>query len=327
VRRSSANAAGWFAAATLDVAFLLHHRVCVDKMGCMRRSTLARAGRRNAPSVPAGLRQAAAWSRRRSGERAGSRLRGQGRVGVAVAAISAFAAVGTVVATGYATARSQRGIQGQLAVAQQQLAVAEQGQITERFGRATEQLGSPSLDVRLGGIYALERLTRDSSADQPTIVEVLSAFVRQHARERLPRQATSSPYLRPAVDVSAALTVLARRDRAHDGGAIVDLSRTNLARLELVQVNMRGADLNGADLSGAYVRSSDLTEADLHGADLTGAELAGTSLAGANLIGADLTGVDFIGHSHPDPVGAYMFGSTILVGADLGGADLDIPRS
>src|SRR3954447_13018885 len=36
------------------------------------------------------------------------------------------------------------------------------GQITERFTRAIDQLGSTQLDVRLGGIYALERLARDS---------------------------------------------------------------------------------------------------------------------------------------------------------------------
>jgi hypothetical protein len=32
-----------------------------------------------------------------------------------------------------------------------------EGQVTERFTRAIDQLGSKSLDVRLGGIYALER--------------------------------------------------------------------------------------------------------------------------------------------------------------------------
>jgi hypothetical protein len=38
-----------------------------------------------------------------------------------------------------------------------------QGQITERFTRAVEQLGNAdSVHVRLGGIYALERLARES---------------------------------------------------------------------------------------------------------------------------------------------------------------------
>jgi hypothetical protein len=55
------------------------------------------------------------------------------------------------------------------------------GQITERFTRATDQLGSPALDVRVGGIYALERIARDSKSDHPQVVEVLTAYVREHA--------------------------------------------------------------------------------------------------------------------------------------------------
>src|SRR5829696_7633641 len=59
--------------------------------------------------------------------------------------------------------------------------VAEQGHITERYTKAIEQLGSDKLDVRLGGIYALERIAVDSERDHPTVVEVLSAFVREHS--------------------------------------------------------------------------------------------------------------------------------------------------
>lgn len=39
--------------------------------------------------------------------------------------------------------------------------LTEQGQVTERYTKAIEQLGSEKLDVRIGGIYALERVARD----------------------------------------------------------------------------------------------------------------------------------------------------------------------
>src|SRR3954447_12289204 len=55
------------------------------------------------------------------------------------------------------------------------------GQITERFTRAIDQLGNAELDVRLGGIYALERIARDSKDDHPQVVEVLTAYAREHA--------------------------------------------------------------------------------------------------------------------------------------------------
>jgi hypothetical protein len=53
--------------------------------------------------------------------------------------------------------------------------LTEQGQITDRYTKAIEQLGDDALTIRLGGIYALERIARDSRRDHPTVVEVLSA--------------------------------------------------------------------------------------------------------------------------------------------------------
>src|SRR5271155_3394414 len=34
--------------------------------------------------------------------------------------------------------------------------LSREGQVTDRYGKAIEQLGSDKLDVRIGGIYALE---------------------------------------------------------------------------------------------------------------------------------------------------------------------------
>ena len=59
--------------------------------------------------------------------------------------------------------------------------VSQEGQITDRFTRAIEQLGAEQLQVRLGGIYALERIARDSPGDHWPIMEVLTAFVRENA--------------------------------------------------------------------------------------------------------------------------------------------------
>jgi hypothetical protein len=62
------------------------------------------------------------------------------------------------------------------------LQVNREGQITERYTRAIDQLGSnKDLEIRLGGIYALERIARDSARDHWTVMEVLTAYVRQHA--------------------------------------------------------------------------------------------------------------------------------------------------
>ena len=53
------------------------------------------------------------------------------------------------------------------------------GQLTERFTRSIDQLGEREKpEVRIGAIYGLERIARDSAADHPQVVEVLTAYVR-----------------------------------------------------------------------------------------------------------------------------------------------------
>jgi hypothetical protein len=57
-----------------------------------------------------------------------------------------------------------------------------QRRITESFSTAVEQLGSDKLEVRLGGIYSLERISKESPDDYWTVMENLTAFVRGRSR-------------------------------------------------------------------------------------------------------------------------------------------------
>ncbi|MCA1666553.1 MAG: hypothetical protein LC793_03970, partial [Thermomicrobia bacterium] len=60
--------------------------------------------------------------------------------------------------------------------------VAREGQITERFTRAIDQLGSEKDEIRLGAIYALERIAKDSRSYQDSIMDILAAYVRRDSR-------------------------------------------------------------------------------------------------------------------------------------------------
>jgi len=66
--------------------------------------------------------------------------------------------------------------------------IAQEGQITERFTRAIDQLGNPNLEIRLGGIYALERISNESKKDYWPIMEILTAIF---GRIRIPKQLNS----------------------------------------------------------------------------------------------------------------------------------------
>jgi uncharacterized protein YjbI with pentapeptide repeats len=166
---------------------------------------------------------------------------------------------------------------------------ANQKQITERFSKAIEQLGSDKPEVILGGIYTLERIARDSEPDQWTIMEVLTAFVRQNA-PIIEENESQSPedqekFLELRISIQACLTVIAERKHP-------DLENKYL---DLTEVNISGFNLERADLIKANLERADLTEANLERADLTGADLFKADLTGANLFTADLTGAKLPG--------------------------------
>lgn len=66
-----------------------------------------------------------------------------------------------------------------LKLTQQNLVATQEKQVTERFAKAIEQLGNASIHVRLGAIYALERIAKDSDKDYWQVMEILTAYVRE----------------------------------------------------------------------------------------------------------------------------------------------------
>ncbi|CAO5185735.1 Pentapeptide repeat-containing protein [Frankia sp. AiPs1] len=216
-----------------------------------------------------------------------------------------------------------------------QVQVSREGQLTERFTRAVDQVGSETLDVRLGGIYALGRLARSSPADRPAVAQVLGAFVRGRAPwpvgspggpdHPTPLVDTDRPWLYVAApDVQAAMNVLGGVGGRGGGGGLgavggvpLYLSRTDLRRLHLPRAHLAGAqwrhvNLARAWLPGTVLDGGDLKAADLRAVNAGNASFVGTNLRGAWLAGADVTGADF---RRAD-----------LRGADLATANLDRAR-
>ncbi len=222
-----------------------------------------------------------------------------------------------------------------------QYALSEQVAVTDRFRLAAEQLASDKINVRISGIYLLERLAKDSTADHPTVFSVLEAFVRTQMGAAACDDSEARPdsAVEPPADIQTALTVIGRRDAARDGDHRVDLSRTclngatldsaRLAGADLTGVRLIGAklgkvDLTGAKLSGTRLAFADLTAANLGNDDLTGTDLHRADLTGAHLTGANLTGVHLTGTKLNDAnlAGAKLTGA-LLTGADLTGVTYD----
>jgi uncharacterized protein YjbI with pentapeptide repeats len=165
--------------------------------------------------------------------------------------------------------------------------------ITDRFSQAISHLASDKMEVRLGGIYTLERLAQDSPSEYWLTIEVLTAFVRERsttapAAQSLVLAASDPPVARKRTqlariptDIQAVMTILSRRDVSQD--------RPEQA-IELRESNLRAADLNGIELWGADLWKVNLREAQLWQAKLAGAFLGRANLSDASLWQADLEG-------------------------------------
>jgi uncharacterized protein YjbI with pentapeptide repeats len=207
--------------------------------------------------------------------------------------------------------------------------------ISNQVAKGFELFGNKKKDnitLRLGGIYALEGVMNASEQYNKPVLEALSAFVRENAKE--PKAAETQPILVGvdplATDIQAALTVVGRRKIFARAllPRMPDLRNTYIPGANLLFANLSGAELAGANLGRATLIGANLTQASLMGADLgianlnladlTGAVLWDANLTGANLSKANLTRASLnVAHLN----GAFL-GRANLTGADLSGADL-----
>jgi len=171
------------------------------------------------------------------------------------------------------------------------------------------------MEVRLGGIYALERISKDSPKDYWTIMEVLTAYVRERApwppktqpenQETAPRESPAAeidrepPPPKPPTDIQAILTVIARRAHFYGKGedysldfSNTDLQGARLIKMHLEMAHFKKANLKSAEFDEVYLQGAAFHHVNLQGAKFWDANLKGTVLFGANLEGAHLEGAD-----------------------------------
>jgi len=188
--------------------------------------------------------------------------------------------------------------------------------VPERFSQAVEHLGSQDLLVRVGGIYALEKIAKQAPIDYHwTVMELLCSFVRERSRKRPKGPSEEHPedtwFLIP-FDIQSSLAVLGRRDTSDE--------------TEDQRIDLRGANLNLAEPHGAKFNKALFHEASLELVAFTAAELRdavffNASLA-ANLANADLTSAKFGNAKLAVQADGANFHKADLSRAQLRGSDL-----
>ena len=238
--------------------------------------------------------------------------------------------IGGIVALFFALWRSR--------LAERQAATGQQGLLNERYQKGAEMLGSGVLSVRMGGIYALQRLAEEHPKEYAIqILGLFCAFVRHPTRDESitpwPDKETEEP-LRE--DVQAIMAFIGYRkqsiiDMENQSDFRLDMREANLNRIHLRGANLSKALLNDANLSKANLVRADLSQAQLENANLfevladhanclwtqfTSAHLKNIRLVNANCSNASMLRADLSG--------------AILVGANLSGAiftDANLSRS
>ena len=209
---------------------------------------------------------------------------------------------------------------------ERQTYTAEEGLITDRINKATEGLGknnekgNPLVEVRLGALYALERIAQDSFRDHVQIMEILCAYVRHNS----PLQDEIDEIKQLREDIKTAIAIIGRRWGWPDGEKRIEHEKDKGYRLDLRNCDLQGAELHEANLGRAKFYKANLSRAQLYKADLNRAGLRNanlnraqldkanldyTILAGANLSGARIRSATLVG--------------TRLMNANLSGASLN----
>jgi hypothetical protein len=225
---------------------------------------------------------------------------------------------------------------------------------------STEESGiRPNTEVRLGAIYALERLAHDDLTMHWPIMETLCAYIRENAGPPMPVPSNivsalaKSPQLRSkderavlsayrdelaslSVDIQAALSVIGRRGPAqlqyelaqrNDTGAIDGAWCLDLRNCSLIKSNLAGFDLAYAMFDGSALYGASFYNAKLRGARFFKAKLEDVHFSRAQMEGA------WLGLAHLEGAslaGAFLQGASLnearLSGAILGGAVLTDSR-
>lgn len=219
--------------------------------------------------------------------------------------------------------------------ARSQSETAERGLLNERYQKGAEMLGSEVLSVRLGGIYALQRLAGENpkqyhiqvmrlfcgfvrhpvgnyvAAEEPIRGEPLTASAefnvgwdksgKENKRGITDTEGNKTDLQnRVREDVQAIMEAIGTRNEVQiklerESKYVPKLSRADLRSLRLGDANLSGVELVEANLSDAVLLKVDFSSAKLYEANLSGANLAGANLSDALLFHADLSSASAIG--------------------------------
>ncbi|MCF0073056.1 pentapeptide repeat-containing protein [Dyadobacter sp. CY261] len=157
------------------------------------------------------------------------------------------------------------------------LELSQQRFTVESYSKAVDQLGSTSSHVRMGGIFALQKISEGAEAYKLVVNQVLGAFIREHTADSIMN----------VEEIQATIDVIVKRP----GYAPSEVDSSNGINFNLLNLGL--LDFDNADLSKASMIDTKLRKSSFVNANLSNAICVGAAFELANLTNAELTNADF----------------------------------
>lgn len=178
-----------------------------------------------------------------------------------------------------------------LANSEKSLALERRSKESERFFRAIEMLSNDdSMYARVGALYALGSLAKESKADRNQSYDVIGSFLRTKTLGL--EQGDNEP---PQPDVQAAIDVLSDRvpDANRDSMRSIDFTGLTLKGVDFREGNYEFCSFSRAKLNNSQMTSCRLTFARFTNANCGGVRFDHSNLVYASFQEANLDSADF----------------------------------
>ncbi len=199
---------------------------------------------------------------------------------------------GVALFTGYiAILRSETNTR-QNEIANDQNKITEQGLITDRINKAVEGLckndadGNPFIQVRVGALYALERIAQDSIRDHVRIIKILCAYIRNTS----PNDTEIDTTVIIRDDIRTIQVIIRGRNEWPEYNIRLEMEAADITTFDFYNCYLKRAELQWANLSDSNFYKANLQNAWLNHANLSRARLTEVDITGAILTDAETSG-------------------------------------
>lgn len=206
-----------------------------------------------------------------------------------------------------------------------QTEVAEQSHITDQINKAVENLGAtrqvgdrlePNIEVRMGGLLALEHIAQTHPAEHIRIIDIICAylvensqsFVKSHVEMDEHGVPTAKFPIAARQDLKTVLRILSVRSA----------DQISMENKRLYRIDLRELDLRGLLIEGVCFIECDLTRARFCGAKLDVAQFHNSYLNYCNFDFCSLSHVEF--SSSPMSYASFISANFYQTSFDAGGS-------